>query len=71
MFILPLPAATLLNSTQQPKMTTPPLKFNLVEHEFKTTGKIEIKKGWREVLGKEKNDSEEQSLPRINQRPID
>lgn len=38
------------------------------EHQFKTTGKIEIVKGWRTVLGKEKaNDDNEQSLPSLSQ----
>ncbi|MHC5780303.1 DNA topoisomerase III [Aliivibrio fischeri] len=41
------------------------IKIQSGEHEFKTTGKIEIKKGWRTVLGKEKNDTEEQSLPSL------
>lgn len=35
-------------------------------HQFKTTGKVEITKGWRTVLGKEKNNQEdEQNLPAL------
>ncbi|MGR6863454.1 DNA topoisomerase [Aliivibrio salmonicida] len=41
------------------------IKIQSGEHEFKTTGKIEITKGWRVVLGKEKGDGEEQSLPEL------
>nr|AKN36969.1 DNA topoisomerase III [Aliivibrio fischeri] len=41
------------------------IKIQSGEHEFKTTGKVEIKKGWREVLGKEKNNTEEQALPSL------
>ncbi|MGL4928125.1 MAG: DNA topoisomerase III [Plesiomonas shigelloides] len=34
------------------------------EHQFKTSGKVEIKPGWRVVLGKEKEaDADSQSLP--------
>ncbi|MGL5238075.1 MAG: DNA topoisomerase III [Plesiomonas shigelloides] len=34
------------------------------DHQFKTSGKVEIKSGWRVVLGKEKDsDTESQSLP--------
>lgn len=41
------------------------IKIQSGEHEFKTTGKVEIIKGWREVLGKEKNNTEEQTLPTL------
>ena len=41
------------------------IKIQSGEHEFKTTGKIEITKGWRVVLGREKSDGEEQSLPEL------
>ena len=41
------------------------IKIQSGEHEFKTTGKIEITKGWRVVLGKEKSEGEEQSLPTL------
>ncbi|HFU0229596.1 TPA: DNA topoisomerase III [Vibrio parahaemolyticus] len=34
------------------------------EHDFKTTGTVEVVKGWRVVLGKDK-DKEEQSLPAL------
>lgn len=38
------------------------------EHRFKTSGKVEIKAGWRVVLGKEKeNEGDNQSLPMLDE----
>ena len=36
------------------------------EHDFKTTGTVEVLKGWREVLGKDKEKAE-QSLPALSE----
>ena len=42
------------------------IELTIDGHQFKTTGKVEITKGWRTVLGKEKNNQEdEQNLPAL------
>lgn len=42
------------------------IELSVAEYEFKTTGTIEVEKGWRVVLGKEK-DKDSQPLPALTQ----